>query len=277
MRKSSGGRSEDVDRSLVRRVVLIAGLPLGFLCAFATSLDSPISWLDLVATTTVTGSLLGAVLGGVAHGFARHVRRSGGTVTLFFVAMLASAFTAGTAIYLGSMALPHGRWIRLLPPPEPVREFVGPTCYHLGHPGVYVRAVSGQLYAFRRGDGEPTWSREDSLPAARGEPDVLCSRAVTSRAWTPLKPGPVLASRRIDLRHADCGGRDHYVLLRDGSIWRWGAYECAIGSVIFFFMYEACVLGVGLITALAVVLLPPPLGWPRSGAAKYKLRPEAHR
>jgi hypothetical protein len=277
MRKSSGGRSEDVHRSLVRRVVLIAGVPLGLLCAFATSIDSPISWLDFVATTAVTGGLLGAVLGGVAHGFARHVRRSGWTVTLFIVAMLASAFAAGTAIYLGSMALPHGRWIRLLPPPEPVREFVGPTCYHLGHPGVFVRAVSGQLYAFRRDKGEPTWSREDSLPAARGERDGLCSRAATGRAWTPLKPGPVLASRRIDLRHADCGGRDHYVLLRDGSIWRWGAYSCAIGSVAFFFLYEACVLGVGLITAMAMLLLAPPLGWPPSGTAEYKLGSEVHR
>lgn len=276
MRRPSGGFSEDVDRSLFRRVLLIAGLPLGLLCAFATSIDSPISWLDLVATTAVTGGLLGAVLGGVAHGFARHVRRSGGTVTLFFVAMLVSAVTAGTAIYLGSAALPHGRWIRLLPPPEPVREFAGSTCYRHGHPGVYVRAVSGQLYAFRRGEGESTWSREDSLPAATGG-DGLCSRAATGRAWTPLKPGPVLASQRIDLRHADCGGRDHYVLLRDGSIWRWGAYSCAIGSVAFLFLYEACVLGVGLITALGVVLLTPPLGWPRSGAAKYELGPEVHR
>jgi hypothetical protein len=247
--------------SLFGRVLLMAGLPLGLLCAAATSLDSPISWLDLALTTVVTGGLLGGVLGGVAHGFVRHVRRSGWTVLLFFLVMLVMAFASGTAIYVGSMALPHGRWIRLLPPPEPVRDFVGPTCYHLGNPGVYVRAVSGQLYAFRGGERDATWSREDSLPK-----DVLdgpCSRDATGWAWTPLKPGPALASQRIDLRHADCGGRDHYVLLRDGSIWRWGTYSCAIGSLIFLCLYVVCVLVVGLITALVVVLLAPPLGWPR--------------
>jgi hypothetical protein len=76
--------------------------------------------------------------------------------------------------------------------------------------------------------------------------------------------GRVVATRQIDFQGVDCGGRTHYLLLADGSMWRWGTGGCAIGEVMMLIGYAALVVLVSLLVAGGIVVLGPPVGWARA-------------
>ena len=249
-----------------RRIVVLAGVPLGAAVAGATAFRSPTNWWDLFLTGLGASVVIGGALASVAHLFIRRVRRSAWTVFLFLVVIALSGLFAGLGAYAGAGVIPHGRWTRIPSPPEPVTGFLGPTCYSVGTDGpVYARATSGRLYAFRLTAGEQeTWTRADSIPAPDSSGE--CARSAPNTGWTPLKVGTVAATYQIEFRGVDCGGRTHYRLLQNGTMWRWGTGACAIGEAIILLAYLVFVLVVTLLVACAALVLRPPFGWPISAA-----------
>jgi hypothetical protein len=246
------------------RILLIAGLPLGLAATVATARGSPVSWFDLGLTFITTGLMLGGTLASVTHLFVRRVRRTGWTVLLLFLSLSVTGLVAGVAVYALARWVPHGRWARIASPPEPIHQFEGPTCYELGRDAtVYGRSISGRLYQYvKNATSDWTWVPADEPQSP--PPGGLCTRAPSSKGRTPFKLGPIVAARQIDLRGVDCGGRTHFLLLKDGSLWQWSTGSCAIGDFIMLLILAALLILMSLFVTTAAALLKPPLGWART-------------
>jgi hypothetical protein len=100
-----------------RRILVLAGVPLGAAVAGETAFRSPASWWDLFLTGLGASVVIGGALASVAHLFIRRVRRSAWTVLLFLVAIALSGLFAGLGAYAAASVIPHGRWTRIPSPP----------------------------------------------------------------------------------------------------------------------------------------------------------------
>jgi len=235
------------------------------LVGFSTTLRSRTSWLDVAITSLVSAALIGGVLALVTHAFVSRVRRRSSTVALLLVAAVALVtFTAG-GVYVGTSQLPHGSWEPLAPPPEPLEDLGGPACYYNAHATLYARARTGHPYQLSEGaDSGLPWQPSASIPTEPSDPFHVCHHRETPQPqWSPWPPGSVTASHWVRLESTDCGGAARYVLLHDGSVWRWTTYSCVMGEAAALWLFLAIVGMSSLGIALLVALLPPPFGWPR--------------
>lgn len=232
-----------------RRHFLYAGLPVGLMIAFGMAIRGPSTlWWDLLLTIGVPATLMAGALVAVTEPFVRAVRRSPLTASILVALTLVVTVVGGSALLLAAAHLPHGRWMRLPDPPTSTQSFAGPTCYELGDSErgiVYVSTSDGVPFAFHRGSGEPAdWRRVAALPDSGGKQSAFCQVQRGDRA-TPYKRGRALAAHRIDDIGADCGGRRHYLLMSDHSVWTWSTGGCALSQVsgYFFFLIAVVVLG----------------------------------
>lgn len=248
---------------------MIGGLPLGLLVSAGATAPSRISWLDLAITTLVCAAAIGVSLAGVAHLFATRVRRRPLTIVLFVVAMVVSGVGVSGAVYLGAAWVPHGRWERLPLPPEPLAELTGPDCYYAMYAELFALAQSGNVYRLAEDSASQSWERSDGVPTIPPREFQHCLRRLPeSSLRSSWAPRHVVSSHWIQLDGVDCGGAQRSVLLADGSVWRWGRYDCAIGFVAFLGLVVVAGAAMSLALSLLVAFHRPPIGWPKaSGAA----------
>jgi hypothetical protein len=232
-----------------RRYLVRGGIPVGIMIGIATAFFGPhTAWIDFALTTALSGLLFVGLVAAVAEPFIRKFPRSGVSVFLLCVLMIITTLVGGLAIFEGAVRIPHGRWIRLPDPPEPVRAFAGPTCYRLtGRDDGVIFAVNATgKYLVYHQDRAPDmgWTLEAGIPDSIADRGKGCRPMMRARA-TPPKSGQVVATYRVDDNGVDCGGRRHYLLLADGSIWNWSDGSCAIAAVFGRLLFAVALLLVG--------------------------------
>lgn len=247
-------------------IFVLAGLPWALLLALVVSSHSPVSWPDFALTTLLAGAAFASALGTVAWVFTRHVRRTWAGVAGFFLVMPTAGLLAATLIYLAANSIPHGKWTRLPDPPEAALNFAGPQCYTDGEVVIYVQAASGHAYAYQDAltSNAGNWTPVPEVPASAVHHLPTCDLAPLTRIRGPWLRGSAAATYQVEMRGADCGSHVHFLLRDDQSIWSWSRSSCTLGELGFAIVMAVATLAASLLAALAVVLLKPPVGWPRS-------------
>ena len=211
---------------LFRTIFLSGGIPVGLLVGLGTAFLGwrATAWLDFVATTLACAAVFALALWVVTS-----VMVSGAVNRRWLrLAVPLAAFIAGFGVLRLAQFVPHGKWHRLPEPPAQPRAFVGPTCLRMiGNDDgeMLVITLSDRYFAFHARSA--TWTAEPSI----SEDLLLRSsgcRPLDPRTRTPFKSGRILARHRVDLNGVDCGGRQHYVLMDDRSIWAWDTGNCAL-------------------------------------------------
>jgi hypothetical protein len=255
-----------------RRVVLLTGLPIGTLIALTTLLGSRPNWVDFVVTALVCTAIIGAVAAGATSLCVTHVRRSAVTIMGYLLLMVVIGVVVTVAVYVPMRWLPHGGWEQLPPPPEAIRELLGPPCYAVtSSPKLYIRVNSGRLFVIPNHLGAQSWERVDSVPAGESGYFRRGCEMIRRPPFSPLAPGRVVSSYWVELHGVDTGGRLRYVLLGNGTVWRWETFGSSLAEVgLFFFL--VCFAATWFFTvALLVAVRKPPFGWARTGTAASAL------
>lgn len=237
-----------------RAHLLRAGLPVGLLLGlWESGFGHSGHWLDFLLTASLSAVALAGLLTAVTEPFVRGVRRSRlRAVGLVCLVFLATVF-GGFLILLVAERVPHGTWTRLPDPPEPAQGFAGPTCHVMNGRDdneVYIYVAGGRYLSYHAAtDGPAGWTEEAKLPVGpRGSLSVCPPGAYGSA--TPFKFGRILARYRIDDDGVDCGGRRHYLIMADRSIWTWSTGECAMAQIAAYGLFLAALVICGLVAGI---------------------------
>ena len=189
----------------------------------------------LLPIIIVWGSVIGAVTGWIACYFTRKVHFSVGRFVFLIVLLGGITTLTGEIVFAATWRLPQGQWVQMPPPPEPPRDFVGASCYSLGQGAVFVQTESGMVYRYDDSQLDNVWQRVDNFNEVPERFSLAegCDSASLMKYRPPRAPGQIVAQHVVFERGADCRSQTYYVLLRDGTLWRWRRSECALATLIF--------------------------------------------
>jgi hypothetical protein len=213
----------------LRWYLLRAGLPTGVLIALGEAINDQQVWWDVIVTIALPALALASVLAVAAEVFARRVPRSLRSKFAFVAVTTSLTIVGGLALLVLMPRLPHGHWVRLPDPPRVVRAFAGPTCLCMvgSDDGVVVMESSNGSYVVYHPQWGNSWTVESAIPPEIVRRAEGCRRMLAESA-TPLTFGGVVARYRIDDNGVDCGGRRHYILKSNHTVWEWSTGFCAI-------------------------------------------------
>jgi len=232
-----------------RRSLLRVGLPLALAVSFGLGAHPLANWLDFSLTLLGVALFVAAPLTAVTQALVRRGSSSLRGSVLAFVAIEGTVLIVGVAVLWIASLVPHGGWRRLPDAPTGAAVFAGPTC--VADPGPNARAVylttrAGQVFELRLDITPASWSPVASVPAGAAN-DFYCRHKETHEFSTPVKLGRAVASHQVMDQGADCGGRRHYKLMPDGSVWTWSTGSCALGAVFGLFFYVVLTLFLGTV------------------------------
>lgn len=251
---------------------IVAGLLMGLLIALPYStpwLDPPPLW-DFVLTFLLAGSVYGALLFLLAWAAWRRSLRLQRSPNVF-VFLLVGAFLA-SAVLVAVKLLPHGTWVAVQTPPEPIKSLAGPDCLRIpnsSHVLAYAEAASGGRLALLDPDdglgGHLQWTlaatvdASTSNSASRRDRSLCRGHSLPSKLFNrpPSLPGVIQSSLSMARLGADGAGREEIVLLSDGTVWMWHRITAGLIEL----LSLAATWFLGLILGLAAwALVPKPIG-----------------
>ncbi len=220
------------------RALLVTGVPLGVLSTLVFIGGSELSLLGFALSAVGLSLLFGLVLGTAVYFFTSKVRFSVWNFVFLFFLMSIVSVTIGGFVSLVGNALPHGDWKQIQEPPEEVVSFTGPTCYSLGDQTVYISTAGGNFYSHQcKQRNQCAWKEVAEVPDQSSLNISSCSAQSRSNYRPPAPPGEIIASYQVDDIGPNCRGQTNYILLEDGSIWRWNRASCAGSGTIFLTLF----------------------------------------
>jgi hypothetical protein len=140
------------------------------------------------------------------------------------------------------------RWQRLPDPPAPAAEIVdGGTRLAPGGWWLTVRGADDRLFHCPPYDG--CWVEVTAPPAEAAEP---CLYPYDARP--PAPPGPVADRLEAQACNAEAAYQASFVVLEDGTVWRWGHSVAGLSSLVELFLFVAGGAALGLLLALPIAL-----------------------
>ena len=243
------------------------GLPVGVLLGVGFGLrGSGTALLDVILTIMIPAVALASLLSFATQLFVRTFRRTRITATVLVAGIVTLTVVGGAGVLVGASHAPHGRWNRLPDPPAPAVSLAGPTCYRMVGDDdglIVVAAQQGGYFVYRPGSGSSgVWTREAAIPEDILQRSDDC-RVMSRGGAIPRVRGGVLATYRVDDDGVDCGGRRHYILKEDGTVWEWSTGGCAITYLAGLAFYVTTLLAVGLAAGIGRLSDSAPFPWPR--------------
>ena len=223
-----------------RRFFLRIGLPYGLPIAIGTSLSSYFAWYDFVLTALGCALAFAVPLAAVAEVFRRWITPGlAGRIGLA-CSLLLTALAVSDPLFLFVRDVPHGRFRRLADPPAPAVSMVVQPCatWSTRDRGeVAVATQGGRWYVWKdHGTLPGSWTAvPDSASIAR-IPIDSCTRRSSEHYRTPLKTGRIVSRGQYVEDHVDAGFHAHYLLMSDGSVWRWEDADAAYVSIAAYFL-----------------------------------------
>lgn len=220
---------------------------------------------QLFAWALVAGMVVGAGAAATAKLFLRYTRGRWFSLVGLLVGQCGVLLALAAAVVYGMTRWPApGRWRPLPATPEPVARLEGPDCVYDSRPAIAVRTTTGRLFWLTATDSLPTWEPEEGRSAGRAKSFRECSASWSRNAAEPAHPRPPgtsLQVHRVRLKGADCGGSAAYSLGRDGRLWEWEVYSCAMGAVIMVVGTGAVVLLLGIWASALTVFSTQGRSW----------------
>jgi len=215
---------------------------------------------DAALTLALVAFVMAAVPVLTTMVFVSRWQRTRLTEMLHAVSSLLLTMATGIALLVAAFLYPYGSWVRMPDPPFRAESFAGPTCRSLSAAESHVAVVYAPQngYAvFQTSDSTAFWTVHSAVPSSIIGAADGCN-PLSDRGTAPWFRGTVAATLRIDDVGADCGGRSHYILSQDGSIWMWSTGGCAILILVMGVVYLLLVLFLGSAAAGRAGLVP----WP---------------
>ncbi len=223
--------------------VMVIGLPIGFGSAAVLAPLGTASALDFVATLVLGTAVAGCPPAWLVKQTAWHERELGQRIrqlaSLVFITILATTM----AVVLANL-LPHGRWVRLPPPPEPASSIAGYDCTANDRVAVYIQSHDGQLYRYLGHEPSAIWTMAATVRSS-DDGILICS---SGKGFTPPPPSGRLDAIRVDAVGADCRTEVAFILRTNGEVWAWGDGHCALSQFLGWFV------GCTVASALAVIV-----------------------
>ena len=217
---------------MIRRLTLAVACPFALWAILWIALTTQRAAWQTVGWALFAGAVVGACVAATSYLFLRSTSARWVTFLGLFLAQLgAAAVSSGGMLYLTANWPPAGHWRNLPPLPDSASQLEGPDCVYGRQFDLIVRSTTGRRFVLDRGGArQEQWLLEE--PRSRPNRDGL--RACSSNANGPTKrsyPAPPripLQIHRVRLEGADCGGDAAYLLAKDGSLWAWEVYSCAL-------------------------------------------------
>jgi hypothetical protein len=167
---------------------------------------------------------------------------------VIFLAVLLPAIGLAAGILIGRAwnSGAFARWQRLPDPPASPVQIVGGSARD-----VYIQASDGQVYSCNPSDG-PCWA-QDEKPATSPAQSGDCEQYPLHYSVSPA-PGKVVDSLQIQWCHFEAGEETNYVVLEDGSVWRWQHWDANFLNLTRSFVSLAGGCLAGLLLSVALVL-----------------------
>jgi hypothetical protein len=144
-------------------------------------------------------------------------------------------------------------WLPIMAPPEKAIQLLAYHNNDFEANTLYVRTVSGNVYAFRfltYGTSDIEWRSVEQANA-----DANNYECNFGKFSTPRPPGRMVSQLESHPCVLDSSSQVNYIILEDGSIWRWGKSVYEFEEIwVVFGLIVSVIIGGGLGVALGVLI-----------------------
>jgi hypothetical protein len=168
-------------------------------------------------------------------------------LALVVVAAILGLLVGIALAYVIAFRVPHGEWQLVNLGQEKADRILGATEYDALAVFYDIQTDQGNVYRCHKTDCERLSPGEEAMEGF----DQPCDRQPFA---VPQPPG-AMRDLFIQTWCGSCSGQTSSVILVDGSVWNWETIGCCEVDCLLTLVYPICGLGIGLLTAIAILII----------------------